>query len=273
MTTPFDAAHFLRAAAALRAFADPDAAMIASLRSRSRDMGKLLGEIAACRTRLDELEKLLDEVVMPPFVFDLSNPEMVGEVIAAKLEQQPKTRLGDLPRFYGSGVYILYYSGPSPVYAAISGTEVPIYVGSKAPKSKGAASPREQGVALFDRITEHRARSIEKAASTLDAQDFHVRYLVVHSGNEKAAEDHLIRRYSPVWNDEAKVCSGLGKHGDVARGEKSQWDVLHPGRPWAARQASRSGATPDTVRAAIQGHFLTLLRQDRPRWSKAFAPA
>jgi hypothetical protein len=257
----------------MRVFADPGDAVIQSLRSRSRDLGKIIAEIALARDYLDNLERLLDGVLMPPYVFDLTSPATVGEVIVYKLEQQPKVRLSELQRFYGSGVYIFYYHGSFPAYEAISGTNVPIYVGSKGPKVKNADTPKQQGIALFDRINEHLNRSIIKANTTLDAADFHCRYLVVQSGLELGAEEFLIRRYLPVWNDEARACSGLGKHGDVARAEKSEWDVLHPGRSWAAGQTSRAGATPETITAKVQAHFARLLLQDRAKWSPMFNAA
>jgi hypothetical protein len=53
-------------------------------------------------------------------------------------------------------------------------------------------------------------------------------------------EAELIRRYAPLWNT---VIDGFGNH-DPGRGRydqaKSEWDVLHPGRPWAERLRGES---------------------------------
>ncbi len=46
------------------------------------------------------------------------------------------------------------------------------------------------------------------------------------------AESLLIERFSPVWN---KRIDGFGNHdpGSGRHGQqKSQWDTIHPGRPW-----------------------------------------
>jgi hypothetical protein len=54
-------------------------------------------------------------------------------------------------------------------------------------------------------------------------------------------EAELIRRYKPLWNT---VVDGFGNH-DPGSGRydqaRSEWDVLHPGRPWAERL---TGASP-----------------------------
>jgi hypothetical protein len=48
-------------------------------------------------------------------------------------------------------------------------------------------------------------------------------------------EAELIRRYNPLWNSRI---DGFGNH-DPGSGRYAQalseWDVLHPGRPWAAK--------------------------------------
>lgn len=283
MNTPFQIPEFLRTLQAIRAFNSPTEEIIRELRGNSRQLGKVLSEIALAREHLETLERSFDSILMPPYVFDLTNPQIVGEVIVYKLEQQPRVDLLELARFYGSGVYALYYRGSFSAYEAITDTEVPIYVGMKGPKVKNADTPRKQGIALYERITEHLNRSIAKADSTLNVADFQCRYLVVQSGWEAAAEEFLIRRYLPVWNNQASVCSGLGKHGDqpkvkkagepAGREEKSDWDILHPGRPWAQQQVSRSGATSTVIARRIEEHFVRLLRSEQPKWSRLFNPS
>ena len=48
-------------------------------------------------------------------------------------------------------------------------------------------------------------------------------------------ESTLIRKHHPLWNS---IVDGFGNH-DPGRGRynqaRSEWDVLHPGRPWADR--------------------------------------
>ncbi|HVX10201.1 MAG TPA: Eco29kI family restriction endonuclease [Pirellulales bacterium] len=231
---------------------------------------KLLKKLREVNVHLAALEDRLDDVLLPDSVFDLTNPETIGEVIVYRLEQSEKVGLSSIKKFYGSGVYAFYYEGDLPAYGAIKKTNCPIYVGSASPKTPNAATPRLQGTKLFGRINEHFKKSI-KQSSNLDDHEFLCRFLVVQSGLEKAAEDFLIRRYSPVWNKESRVCSGIGKHGDIARKELSAWDVLHGSRQWTAKQTSRQGRTPQFVIDGIQKHFLALLAEDREKWTAIFA--
>ena len=87
----------------------------------------------------------------------------------------------------------------------------------------------------FDDLGE---RSITHATN-LNIANFECRHLVVRSAWIETAEDLLIHWFSPVWNNELKVCYGFGKHGDKAdtrKNERSPWDTIHPGRPWATAQ-------------------------------------
>jgi Eco29kI restriction endonuclease len=190
------------------------------------------------RTIIDELGKFLNEldpIRQPTAVFDPSNPKIVGRFISLALVAQPRHPLGKISRFYGSGVYAIYYNGPFKGYAPISGTETPIYVGQAAPAVSNARTPMEQGDRLCRRLDDHR-KNIGRADTTLDIEQFQYRSLVVQSGWEAAAEDYLIHLFRPIWNSETGILYGLGKHGDSAdtrANKRSPWDTLHPGRPWA----------------------------------------
>jgi hypothetical protein len=266
---PFDQNEVSAALKALLEFNQPDATTLQALRDNSRALGKFLAEIHAAKSHLESLEQHVDATLTPKYVFNLNDPGTIGEVIVFKLEAEPTIPLEAVKPFYGSGIYALYYHGEFPAYQAISGTPCPIYVGKAGPQTPNASSPKTQGTSLFNRIKEHRVKSIEKATN-LTVADFSCRHLVVQSSLEKAAEEFLIRRYSPVWNDESKVCSGLGKHGDKARAEKSDWDVLHPGRPWASGQSSRSGATANSVTNGIIKFFQQLLNTAPEKWTTLF---
>ena len=58
-------------------------------------------------------------------------------------------------------------------------------------------------------------------------------------------EAALIRCYTPVWNSSI---DGFGNH-DPGKGRynqaKSEWDILHPGRPWACKCKGESPALAD----------------------------
>ena len=198
--------------------------------------GKRVGQIKEAIDALTTLLIKLDPIAQPISVFDPSNPKVVGRFVALALVAQDRHPLTQIPKFYGSGVYAIYYKGSFPAYQSISGTETPIYVGQAAPSVSNARTPAEQGTKLYGRLTDHR-KNIGKASASLDLADFEVRSLVVQSGWETAAEDYLIHLFRPIWNSETNILYGLGKHGDSATtraNKRSPWDTVHPGRAWAA---------------------------------------
>jgi hypothetical protein len=125
--------------------------------------------------------------------------------------------------------------GKSPHYRPFTGLERPIYVGCAVPagKRKGEGSPLEGGSALSSRLEQH-ARSIQQAEN-LDLKDFRCRHLVAVPVWTPLAERFLIEHYRPIWNT---VVDGFGNH-DPGKGrhamKRPRWDILHPGRAWAAR--------------------------------------
>lgn len=144
--------------------------------------------------------------------------------------------------FNGAGVYAIYYTGDFAPYAKFAGRnrnnrfEAPIYVGKAIPKGsrKGIISAAANAsLALYARLSEH-ADSIT-AAESLKIEDFHCRYLVVEDIWIPLGESLLINQYSPVWN---LKLDGFGNH-DPGSGRYNQkrapWDVVHPGRSWAAK--------------------------------------
>jgi hypothetical protein len=227
----------------------------AALTSRARRA--LEGEI---RNVIDELGQFLndlDPIRQPAAVFDPSNPKVVGRFVSLALVAQPRHPLGEIARFYGSGVYAIYYNGPFKLYAPISGTENPIYVGQAAPAVNNARTPMEQGDRLCRRLEDHR-KSVGRAVSTLDTAHFEFRSLVVQSGWETAAEDYLIHLFHPIWNSETNILYGLGKHGDSAEtraNKRSPWDTLHPGRPWAGHGKLADAKPTTQIASELARHF------------------
>lgn len=198
--------------------------------------GKVRVTVARAISRLATLAEALDPVRLPGRVFNPSDPALVGPFIGLGLLAQPRMPLAAVGKFYGSGVYAIYYRGDFPAYAPLSGAEHPIYVGKADPVDPKADSPLGQGPKLSARLAEH-ARSIGKAGN-LRIEDFECRFLVISSGWQESAETFLIRLYEPVWNTETNICFGLGKHGDAAEtraNKRSPWDTMHPGREWAAK--------------------------------------
>jgi len=84
--------------------------------------------------------------------------------------------------------------------------------------------------------------------------DFFCRYLVVAPVWIPLGEELLIRWFSPLWNT---VVTGFGNNDPGSRRytqQRSLWDVLHPGRLWAAKCASNPrtpGEIVDSVKDAL----------------------
>jgi hypothetical protein len=141
----------------------------------------------------------------------------------------------------GAGVYVIYYSGTFPAYAAIASDPVdspnrrPIYVGKAIPKGgrKGGLTndPAATGRALLERLRQHAASISE--ASNLDLDDFSVRHLVIEDIWIPLGENMLIETFKPVWN---VALDGFGNKTPGKRRQaqyKSPWDVVHRGRAFA----------------------------------------
>ncbi len=173
----------------------------------------------------------------------------------------PLRRLPPAASFIGSGVYSLYYTGDYPLYAALAAAnrhavDRPIYVGKAVPPGWRTARAKDSETPdIMRRLQEH-TRSIQQTEN-LRIEDFQCRFMIL-SGLEGdlivPIEAGLIRRFKPIWNS---VVDGFGNH-DPGSGRydqaKSAWDVLHPGRPWAAKLKGRAPdqqAVIESVKAAL----------------------
>lgn len=226
-----------------------------SFELRIGDAKKIRAQIDSIIDKLRTLSQSLDPIKQPKEFFDPANPHRIGEMIAGALVLKPAEPLSAIEKFYGSGVYALYYKGDFIAYKPISGKDHPIYVGKADPADLHAVTPEGQGVRLYSRLADH-AKSI-RAAKNLNIEKFTCRYLVTVSSWHKSAEDHLISRFRPIWNNEVKICFGFGKHGDSSdtrRNVRSPWDTLHPGRPWALSSKANARSPEDIIRD-IQNHF------------------
>jgi hypothetical protein len=232
------------------------AEILAPIDKNPRLIGKARAQLKTAISRIHALAETIDPIKQPPDFFDPSNPNRVGEIIAGALVMQPMHPIGSIPPFYGAGVYAIYYRGDFDAYLPIKNIEHPIYVGKADPQKNDAKTPEDQGTRLYRRLDEHR-KTIAQAKSTLNIEDFYCRYLAVVTGWQTAAEAHLIGRYRPIWNKETKICYGFGKHGDDSKtrgNERSPWDMLHPGRQWAATNKENSRSVSD-IKRDIAEHF------------------
>lgn len=218
-----------------------------------RGRRRLIAAIALMQDQVAALARAVDDVTLPDAFFDPTDPKLIGHFVALALIAQERRPLATLGRFYGSGVYAIYYVGPAAIYMPIAGTETPIYVG-KADPGGHAKTLIEQGTKLADRLNEHR-KNIDKVTG-IEVAHFQYRALAVQSGYQAAAETHLIRLFQPIWNNETRILFGIGKHGDSSEtraNNKSPWDTIHPGRAWAA--ANKEAKSIAEIEAEVAGHF------------------
>lgn len=179
----------------------------------------------------------------------------LAKSMEAELMSRDSERLDQVPRFRGAGIYVIYYTGTHQLYAPITGTDTPIYVGKAVPPGarKALNDPGRLGSPLFNRINQHR-QSID-SAHDLDAAEFRVRRLVADELFIELTETLMIRTLRPVWN---QAVDGFGNHNPGQRrntGRVTDWDTLHPGRPWAARMTQRSAQERDAIIARVRDHF------------------
>ena len=202
---------------------------------------------------------------MKPRSYNPLDYASLSETLARELMQSELMPLGSIERFYGDGVYALFYHGDFPAYAALANANVkspgslPIYIGKASPKTLtgndldiAAVDTSLAGSRLYERVSKDHRRSIEKAVN-LEVSDFSCRMLVLNAIWVPLTESALIARYCPVWNN---ILRGFGNHdpgSGRAAGKISRWDILHPGRGRETDAAATRTAEQleGEVRAAI----------------------
>ena len=179
---------------------------------------------------------------MKPRSYNPLDYASLSESLARELMTSELMPLADIEKFYGDGVYALFYRGDFPAYAELSSINrndpgmFPIYIGKAGPKTltgseldTSAVDTPLAGSRLYDRVAGDHRKSIELAVN-LDVADFYCRMLVLNAVWVPLTESALIARYVPVWNS---IVSGFGNHAPGkgrAAGRISRWDILHPGR-------------------------------------------
>lgn len=148
-------------------------------------------------------------------------------------------------KFSGTGVYALYYTGQHPTYnryAELNRLEYkyPIYVGKAVPKgwrqSRISNDFSKPSFELFNRIREH-TRNIDQV-NDINPEDFSCRFVIFEAESSdmiSTIEAALIKLNRPLWNS---ALDGFGNHTPGAgrfNQAKSDWDVIHKGRPWAEK--------------------------------------
>lgn len=176
----------------------------------------------------------------------------------------PVIELPPSSRFHGTGVYALYYIGENEIYKELATKNHvaftrPIYIGKAVPKgwrqARLESDTEKKSFELLGRLREH-SRSID-LTKNLNIEDFRCRFMILEGAESNligTAEAALIRHYTPIWNTEI---DGFGNH-DPGKGRynqaKSDWDTLHPGRPWADRLTGE-GPSVDKVEEKAVKYF------------------
>ena len=179
-------------------------------------------------------------------------------VVEEAIEFFEGTPVHELPppsQFTGCGVYALYYLGDLELYAKAARLNqdtctLPIYVGKAVPPGWRAARVAfTERKSLYGRLREH-TRSIQRARN-LQVGDFCCRFIILQEVETDLVvpiEAALIRKYRPLWNS---IVDGFGNH-DPGRGRynqaRSEWDILHPGRPWADRLKGEPPSLAETIK-------------------------
>lgn len=165
----------------------------------------------------------------------------IAENVMNALLRHPIEFLPPSQPFRGAGIYAIYYTGNFPEYAPIAKLNrderfsLPIYVGKAIPAGgrKGGFEQHYQGQALYKRLKEH-SISISQV-DNLSIDDFRCRFLVVDELWIPLGENMIIESFRPLWNAQL---DGFGNHDPGSgrySGKRSPWDMVHPGRPWAAK--------------------------------------
>ena len=137
----------------------------------------------------------------------------------------------------------------------------PLYVGKaeSSGKRQGRTGAEQSAPVLYRRLVEH-AGSVRDARN-LNPNDFRCRWLVLDPVWIRLTEQVLIAKYRPIWN---AVVDGFGNHdqGKTRRSQqRSRWDTLHPGRPWADASREREGGSQAIINA-IMAHRTERDRHD-----------
>ncbi len=203
-------------------------------------------------------------------VFNPLDKKSLGLSVADALLSEPVELLGNLKPFRGAGIYAIYYRNGFPAYAPLAGENRdnfvhPIYVGKAVPAGsrKGRIDAEvDRSQVMFRRLREHAesVRQVEDYAARqrgvemIRIDEFFCRYLLVDDIWIPLGESVLIDQFKPIWN---KIVDGFGNHdpgGGRYNQQRSAWDTLHPGRPWAAKCKPFSKSR-DEILAALERFF------------------
>jgi len=188
------------------------------------------------------------------YAYDPLDYDNLARSVVQALLSGPEVPRPPAEAFDGSGVYAIYYHGKFRGYSHLvkAAYPSPIYVGKAVPTgARKGGQPESGGRELHQRLLQH-AKNIDQVEN-LTLEHFKCRYLVTVPVWISLAERFLVEHYKPVWN---VAIEGFGNHdpGAGRRGMKRPlWDILHPGRPWAARLKAEKSF--EEVLQRLEGFF------------------
>jgi hypothetical protein len=176
----------------------------------------------------------------------------------------PVQTLPPQTQFTGVGVYALYYIGRNRIYDVYSNRNrleyrFPIYVGKAVPRGWRQArlsySTQTESYELYNRLNQHKTSLT--LVNGLEPNDFMCRFVIFEDTSSdmiSTIESNLIKLNKPLWNT---VLDGFGNH-DPGKGRynqaKSDWDVVHPGRPFADK-CKGTANSPASIMNKIEAHL------------------
>lgn len=200
----------------------------------------------------------------------------LAKSIEIELLSRSTTPLDEIGAITGAGVYIIYYRGKFGPYAQISVANAqawttPIYVGKAIPRGgrKGAGFGSPSGSAVLAARLRKHADSI-RATENLRIEDFAFRHIILDEIWIPLGENILIESYRPLWN---VAIEGFGINDPGAgrlQQKRSSWDVLHPGRDYAARLTG-GGPELSAILARVEGFFSGITLRPMPDELSAFS--
>lgn len=173
-----------------------------------------------------------------PAAFNPLDYKALGRSIAAELNNSDAHVMPPTSKFFGVGVYALYYVGNFAPYRPLvekhgHAAKVPIYVGKAVPEGARIGGAAAGKASLYGRLHEH-GRSIGEAKSTLQLEDFRYRFLIVEPAFVPLCEVALLGEHRPLWNSWLHGFGSNAAGSGRGKTRKSLWDTLHPGRERAS---------------------------------------
>ncbi len=193
------------------------------------------------------------------YSFDPLRPENLVRSVVDRFQSVTVEDLAEAASWArDAGIYAIYYTGTHSLYAPISGSGIPLYVGGihEGPRSlKGGYFKRPM---VSQRLDEH-CRTLAQSRD-LDPADFMVRVLFVDNLFIDPAVDALTAEFKPVWSTTLEGFS-LRHPGRlrIQHARRPKWHELHAGPDsWAAEM--RSNVTPHELEDEVRQHFAAWLR-------------